>query len=107
MGDINIDININIYSKVREPYSTTGLGLRRPEDPKANAYLRMYEWLEDSEDGIYTLGELQQYLKEISEGEDNPYWTRWIKSKHLYTVYATFSTCFEVRLDCHFLLYQS
>ena len=41
-------------------------------------FLRMCEWFED---GIYTLGELQQYLKDISEVEDNTYHTRWIKSK--------------------------
>ena len=41
-------------------------------------FLRMCEWFED---GIYTLGKLQQYLKDISEGDDNTYHTSWIKSK--------------------------
>ena len=41
----------------------------------------MCEWSEDSEDGLYTLGEMQQYLKDISEVEDNMNRTRWIKSK--------------------------
>ena len=44
-------------------------------------FLRMCEWFEDSEDGLYTPGELQQYLKDISEVEDNMYHTRWIKFK--------------------------
>ena len=41
----------------------------------------MCEWFEDSEDGLYTLGELQQYLKDISEMEDNMNRTRWINPK--------------------------
>ena len=41
----------------------------------------MCEKCEDSEDGLYTLGELQQYIKDISEVEDNMYHTRWKKSK--------------------------
>ena len=41
----------------------------------------MYEWFEDSEEGLYTLDKLQQYLKDISEMEDNMYRTRWIISQ--------------------------
>ena len=38
----------------------------------------MCEWFED---GVYTLGELQQYLKDISKADDNTYHTRFIKTK--------------------------
>ena len=38
----------------------------------------MCDWFED---GVYTLGELQQYLKDISEADDNTYHRRLIKTK--------------------------
>ena len=49
-------------------------------------FLRMFEWFEDWEDGLYTLGELQIYVKDISEVEDRTtlstlYRRLWIKSK--------------------------
>ena len=54
----------------------------RPEvSKKADAFLRMCKWLEDTEDSLYTLGELQQYLKVIFKIEDNSYCTRWLKAK--------------------------
>ena len=44
-------------------------------------FLRKCGCFEDSEDSLYTLGELQQYLKYIFEVEHHMYSTRWIKSK--------------------------
>ena len=70
--------------KVRERYvkhNWFGTQSSRTSEEDPWCFLRTCEWFEDSEDGLYTLGELQQYLKDISEVEDNMYRTRWIKSK--------------------------
>ena len=59
-------------TKVREWYNTTGLEPGHSEHvKKADAFLRMCEFFEDTEDGLYTLGELQQYLKDVSKVEES------------------------------------